>query len=139
LTLSIGARLGHYKVSAQIGAGGMGEVYRATDTTLEREVAIKVLPQELMADPDRVARLEREARALATLNHPNIATIHGLEDAGGSRALVMELIEGQTLAERLEQGSVQQVGLPLDVACTWPGRSLSRSKWHTSTASFTGI
>jgi serine/threonine-protein kinase len=114
VALSVGVRFGHYKVTARIGAGGMGEVYRATDTTLGRDVAIKVLPHPLMADPDRVARLEREARTLAALNHPNIATIHGLEDAEGARALVMELVDGQTLAERLLQGSVQQAGLPLD-------------------------
>jgi serine/threonine-protein kinase len=114
--LSVGSRFGHYKLIAQIGAGGMGEVYRASDTTLGRDVAIKLLPQQLMADPDRVARLEREARTLAALNHPNIATIHGLEDAAGTRALVMELVEGPTLAERLRQGSVQQPGLQLDEA-----------------------
>jgi serine/threonine-protein kinase len=114
--LSVGTRIGHYTVTGRIGAGGMGEVYRATDTTLGREVAIKVLPQPLMTDPDRVARLEREARTLAALNHPNIATIHGLEDAAGARALVMELVEGQTLAERLLSDSDQPVGLPLDEA-----------------------
>src|SRR6187455_2225560 len=87
----------------------MGEVYRATDSKLKREVAIKVLPAAFTADPERLARFEREAQLLAQLRHPNIATIHGLEDAGGVRALVMELVEGPTLADRLAQGA-----LPLD-------------------------
>jgi serine/threonine-protein kinase len=93
----------------------MGEVYRATDSTLRREVAIKVLPQPLSSDLDRVGRLEREARTLAALNHPNIATIHGLEDAAGTRALVMELVTGQTLADRLS-GSAQPSGMPVEEA-----------------------
>ena len=114
VVLSVGTRLGHYTVTARIGAGGMGEVYRATDSTLGREVAIKVLPQPWIADPNRVARLELEARTLAALNHPNIATIHGLEDTTGTRALVMELVDGPTLAEYLVQASDQQPGLPLD-------------------------
>ena len=113
--LPVGTRIGHYTITARIGAGGMGEVYRATDSTLGREVAIKVLPQSLMTDPDRAARLEREARTLAALNHPNIATIHGLEDAAGARALVMELVTGQTLADRLS-GSAQPSGMPLEEA-----------------------
>ena len=92
----------------------MGEVYRATDSTLGREVAIKVLPQ-LLTDPDRVGRLEREARTLAALNHPNIATIHGLEDAAGARALVMELVTGETLADRLS-GSAQPSVMPFEEA-----------------------
>jgi eukaryotic-like serine/threonine-protein kinase len=99
-----GARLGPYEITAKLGEGGMGEVYRATDTKLKRDVAIKVLPQEFTADKERLARFEREAQLLAQLHHPNIASIFGLEESDGTRALVMELVEGPTLAERLEQG-----------------------------------
>src|SRR5271155_2578413 len=95
--LSSGTRLGPYEILAPIGAGGMGEVYRARDTKLERDVAIKVLPPALAQDPERLARFEREAKVLASLNHPNIATIHGVEESGGVRALVMELVAGETL------------------------------------------
>jgi serine/threonine-protein kinase len=109
--LSPGTRLGGYVIGSWLGAGGMGEVYRATDTRLGRDVAIKVLPDVFAVDTDRVARIEREARALAALNHPNVALIYGLEDAGGSRALVLELVEGPTLADRLAHGP-----LPLDEA-----------------------
>jgi len=87
----VGKTLGHYEIFEPLGAGGMGEVYRARDTTLKRDVAIKVLPEELSADPDRLARLEREAHLLAALNHPNIATIHALEEDQGTRFLVLEL------------------------------------------------
>ena len=97
MTLTPGTRLGAYTISAPLGAGGMGEVYRATDHNLGREVAIKVLPQAFAQDAERLARFEREARTLATLNHPNIAIVHGLEKG----ALVMELVEGPTLAERI--------------------------------------
>lgn len=100
----IGKSLGHYKILELLGMGGMGQVYRAHDTTLERDVAIKVLPEELGDDPDRLARLEREAKLLAALNHPNVATIHSLEEADGTRFLVMELVKGETLAQRLAQG-----------------------------------
>ena len=100
----IGKRLGPYEITAKLGEGGMGEVYRATDTRLKREVAIKVLPAAFIADIDRLARFEREAQLLAQLHHPNIASIFGLEEAGGVRALVMELVPGPTLAERLESG-----------------------------------
>src|SRR6476646_5930536 len=93
-----GARLGPYEITAKIGAGGMGEVYRATDTRLKREVALKILPLAFAADPERMARFQREAELLASLNHPNIAQIHGLEESGtpsdSTRALVMELIAG---------------------------------------------
>jgi serine/threonine-protein kinase len=94
-------KLGAYEILSGIGAGGMGEVYRARDSKLGREVAIKVLPASVAKDPERISRFEREARLLAALNHPNIATLHGLEDSEGVRFLVMELIEGQTLAERI--------------------------------------
>src|SRR5690242_18335866 len=103
--------IAHYRIQAKIGAGGMGEVYRATDTRLSRDVAIKVLPEALAGDNERMARFEREAKVLASLNHPNIASIYGLEEANGARALVMELVEGLTLAERIKQGP-----LPLDEA-----------------------
>ena len=106
MALSPGSRLGPYEISAQIGAGGMGEVYRATDTNLARQVAIKVLPEAVAADPDRLARFDREARTLAALNHPNIAAIYGLERSGGTTALVMELIDGPTLADRIAQGAI---------------------------------
>ena len=84
----------------------MGEVYRARDTKLKREVAIKILPDEFSRDPDRVSRFQREAEVLASLNHPNIAGIHSLEEADGSRFLVLELVEGQTLAERIKRGPI---------------------------------
>ncbi|HEV8385588.1 MAG TPA: protein kinase [Candidatus Acidoferrales bacterium] len=102
----LGKNLGHYRVQEKIGAGGMGEVYRATDAKLGRDVAIKVLPELFTKDAERLARFDREARVLASLNHPNIATIHGLEEAGDLRYLVMELVPGLTLAERLARGPV---------------------------------
>ena len=100
----IGQRLGSYEITAKLGEGGMGEVYRATDTKLKRDVAIKVLPAAFTEDKERLARFEREAQLLAQLHHPNIASIFGLEESDGTKALVMELVEGPTLAERLEQG-----------------------------------
>jgi Tol biopolymer transport system component len=99
--------LGHYRVHEKIGAGGMGEVYRATDARLGRDVALKVLPAAFASDPERLARFEQEARLLAALNHPNIAAIHGLEEAGGVRFLVLELVPGATLAERLRAGPIE--------------------------------
>ena len=104
MTLAAGTRLGPFEIRAPLGAGGMGEVYRARDTRLGREVAIKVLPDSFARDAERLARFEREAKVLASLNHPSIAHIHGLEESGATRALVMELVEGPTLAERLESG-----------------------------------
>ena len=104
MALTSGTRLGPYLVSDSIGAGGMGEVYRATDTTLGREVALKVLPDLVSSEAERLARFEREARTLASLNHPHIATVHGLERAGGTLALVMELVDGPTLADRIAAG-----------------------------------
>src|SRR5229473_1472035 len=94
MPLASGTRLGPYEILAPIGAGGMGEVYRARDTKLKRDVALKVLPEAFARDPDRMARFQREAEVLASLNHPNIATIYGVEE----RALVMELVEGETLS-----------------------------------------
>ena len=104
--LALGTSFGPYHIIGTLGAGGMGEVYRATDTNLGRQVAIKVLPKTFAADPERLARFELEARTLAALNHPNIAIIHGLEKADGIRGLVMELVEGPTLADRIAQGPI---------------------------------
>ena len=104
--LEPGTALGPYHVDALIGAGGMGEIYRARDTKLNRDIALKVLPESLTADPDRLARFTREAHVLALLNHPNIAAIHGFEDRGDVHALVLELVEGPTLADRLAQGPI---------------------------------
>ena len=101
-----GRRLGPYVVQAAIGSGGMGEVYRAHDTNLGRDVAIKVLPSAFTGDPERLARFEREARVLAALNHPNIGAIYGVERGDGVRALVLELVEGETLADRVARGPV---------------------------------
>ena len=106
LGLSVGDRLGPYEIIAPLGAGGMGEVFRAHDPRLGRDVAIKTLPDAVAADPERLARFEREARLLAALGHAGIASILGVEEAGGSRALVMELVEGPTLAERIDQGAL---------------------------------
>jgi len=106
MALAPGTRLGPYEVTAQIGVGGMGEVYRATDTNLKRQVAIKVLPEAVATDPERLARFQREAEVLAALNHPNIAHIHGLEKTDGVTALVMELVEGPTLADRIARGPI---------------------------------
>jgi serine/threonine protein kinase len=102
MPLSPGARLGPYEILSALGAGGMGEVYRARDTRLQRDVAIKVLPESVVHDPDRLARFQREAQVLASLNHPNIAHLHGLEESGGIRALVMELVEGEDLSRKIE-------------------------------------
>jgi eukaryotic-like serine/threonine-protein kinase len=101
-----GQSLAHYRITAKLGEGGMGEVYRATDTKLRRDVAIKVLPEAFTQDSERLARFEREAQLLAQLQHPNIASIYGIEEGEGTKALVIELVEGPTLAERLEQGSL---------------------------------
>ena len=97
---------GRYELQDRLGAGGMGEVYAARDTTLQRDVAIKVLPAAFALDPDRMTRLQREALILASLNHPNIAIIHGLEESDGTLAPVLELIEGSTLAERISRSAL---------------------------------
>src|SRR3989304_6105128 len=101
MALTSGTRLGTYEIRALIGAGGMGEVYEAHDTKLDRDVAIKVLPEQFARDSERLARFQREAKLLAALNHPNIATIHGLEQSGSTHYLVMELVPGETLRERV--------------------------------------
>ena len=111
MSLEIGSRLAHYNVTALIGEGGMGQVYQATDTKLGRQVALKILPEAFATDPDRLARFQREAQVLASLNHPNIAQIHGIEEQDGIRALVLELVEGPTLADRIAKGPI-----PLDEA-----------------------
>ena len=106
MSLSPGTRLGHYDVTALIGEGGMGQVWQAHDTQLNRDVALKILPDAFATDPDRLARFQREAQVLASLNHPNIAAIYGIEQAEDTRALVLELVEGPTLADRLAQGPI---------------------------------
>ncbi len=106
MTLTIGSRLGPYEILSPLGAGGMGEVYRARDGKLNRDVAIKVLPEAVAEDPERLARFQREAQVLASLNHPHIAAIYGLEKSGEVEALVLELVEGETLAERMAAGPI---------------------------------
>ena len=108
MALSPGSRLGHYDVTTLLGAGGMGQVWQATDTQLNRQVALKILPDAFATDPDRLARFKREAKVLASLNHPNIGSIYGLEEAEGGKfkALVLEPVEGPTLANRIKQGPI---------------------------------
>src|SRR5262249_42757213 len=120
MALAAGSRLGVYDIVAPLGAGGMGEVYRARDRKLDRDVAIKILPETLAADPDRIAPFEREAKTLAALNHPNIAHLYGLERREGHEGqdgtfLVMELVEGPTLADRIAQGPIP-IGEALPIA-----------------------
>jgi len=109
MPLLIGDKIGHYEVLSLLGQGGMGEVYRARDTTLKRDVALKVLPAAVLRDPERMARFQREAEVLASLDHPNIGHIHGIVDSENSRGFVLALIEGPTLADRIEVGPI-----PLD-------------------------
>jgi serine/threonine protein kinase len=111
LFLTPGTRLGVYEINAQIGEGGMGQVFRATDTKLKRQVAIKILPPAVAADHDRLARFQREAEVLASLNHPHIGGIYGLDESAGVTALVMELIEGEDLSQRIPRGRI-----PIDEA-----------------------
>src|SRR5689334_22013394 len=106
MPLPAGTRLGPYEIVSAIGAGGMGEVYRAKDTKLKRDVAVKVLPNAVATDPARLGRLHREAQVLASLNHPNIAHIYGVEDSNATHGLIMELVDGPTLAERLAAGPI---------------------------------
>src|SRR6202521_4007643 len=106
MAIPSGTKFGSYEMVALIGAGGMGEVYQAHDTKLGRDVAIKVLPEAFAHDAERLSRFQREAKMLASLNHPNIATIHGLEQSGGTSYLVMELVPGETLAERVKAGAL---------------------------------
>ena len=106
MALTPGTRLGVYEVTALIGEGGMGQVYRARDTKLNRDVALKVLPDSFANDPNRLARFRREAQTLALLNHPNIAHIHGLEESGPVSAIVLELVEGEDLSQRIARGAI---------------------------------
>src|SRR5262245_2242782 len=106
MALSAGERIGVYEIMGSLGAGGMGEVYRARDRKLNRDVALKILPELFASDPDRLARFQREAQLLASLNHPHIGAIHGFEETAGVKALVLELVEGATLADRIAQGAV---------------------------------
>jgi eukaryotic-like serine/threonine-protein kinase len=119
LALIPGTRLGVYQITAPLGEGGMGQVWRATDTSLGRHVAIKILPEAFAADPDRLARFEREAKTLASLNHPHIAAIYAVEKSGGTLALVMELVEGEDLSQKIASGSggrAPGAGMPIDEA-----------------------
>src|SRR6266566_2644178 len=113
MAITAGTRLGRYEIRSKIGAGGMGEVYRARDEKLNRDVAIKILPEAFAQDSDRLARFKREAQVLASLNHPNIASIYGLEESDGFMALAMELVEGPTLADHLAAGPI-----PIDETLT---------------------
>src|ERR1700693_4225924 len=116
MPLSVGTKLGTYSVLSQIGAGGMGELYQAHDNKLGRYVAIKVLPEAVAHDAERLARFQREAKMLAALNHPNIATVHGLEQSGGTIYLVMELVPGETLAERVKRDGAVPIEEALGIA-----------------------
>src|SRR6202162_5916774 len=116
MAIPSGSKLGSYEIVAQIGAGGMGEVYQAHDTKLGRDVAIKVLPEAFAHDADRLLRFQREAKMLASLNHPNIATIYGLEQSGGTSYLVMELVSGETLAERFPRDRPVPIDKALAIA-----------------------
>ncbi len=106
MSLAIGTQLGSHEITALLGKGGMGEVYRARDTKLKREVAIKILPDEFSRDPERLARFQREAEVLASLNHPNIAAIYDVDEANSSRFLVLEFVGGETLAEQIRRGPI---------------------------------
>src|SRR6516164_2933690 len=106
MALTIGTQLGSHEITALLGKGGMGEVYRARDLKLKREVAIKILPEEFSRDPDRMARFQREAEVLASLNHPNVAAIYDLKETDGTRYIVLELVEGETLADRIVRGPI---------------------------------
>src|ERR671925_192924 len=104
MALAVGVRIGAYEITGTLGAGGMGEVYRARDTRLKRDVALKMLPESFATDLARLARFQREAEVLAALNHPNIAAIYGLEESSETKTLVLELVEGATLADRIAHG-----------------------------------
>ena len=132
MSLAAGTRLGPYEITGAIGAGGMGEVYRAHDSSLGRDVAIKILPESFAHDPERLARFEREAKTLASLNHPHIAHVYGFETSAGVPALVMELVDGSTLADRIGKGPI-----PLDESLYIAGRLPRHLKLRTSRASST--
>ena len=133
MTLSPGTRLGSYEIRSSLGAGVLGEVYRARDTKLGREVAIKVLPETFSKHKERLAPFEREARLIASLNHPGIATLYGLEDSDGTPFLVMELVEGETLAERIAKGPVPlDEALPLFKQIAEALTSCSKLQWQAA-------
>ena len=132
--LARGSRLGPYEVLEPIGSGGMGEVFRARDGPLGRDVAIKILSERFRLDSQRLARFEREARVLASLNHPNIATLHAVEASGDTQALVLELVEGETLSERIARGAI-----PSPMRSRSRARSRPRSRQRTSREWFIGI
>lgn len=134
VALAPGTRLGAYEILTLIGSGGMGEVYRARDTKLDRDVAIKILPEALASDPERIARFEREAKTLAALNHPHIAHIYGLEESDSVRGLVMELVEGEDLSQRITRGPI-----PSTRRSRLPSRSPRPSKRRTNRASSIAI
>src|SRR5215510_15780336 len=115
MAIAIGQHVGSYEITALLGKGGMGEVYRARDTKLKREVAIKILPDEFSNDAERVARFHREAQAIAALNHPNIAAIHELQDSAPTKFLVLQLVEGETLAGRLKRGPLLPIEEALEI------------------------
>ncbi len=121
----VGETISHYKVLEKIGEGGMGEVYRATDTKLNRDVALKILPEQFASDSQRMARFQREAEVLASLDHPNIGQIYGIEEAGQTKALVLQLIEGPTLAEKIAQGPI-----PVEDAGQKRGQAASGGHTH---------
>src|SRR6516164_8252413 len=119
MSLSVGSPLSAYEIVAQHGAGGMGEVYRAKDTKLGRDVALKILPASFTNDPERVARFRREAQVLASLNHPHIAQIYGLEEANGTQFLVLELVDGESLDKRIARGRIpvdEALGIAREIA-----------------------
>lgn len=132
-TSLVGRQLGDYRLVEEIGRGGMGRVYRAVDSALGREVAIKVLPQEFAANPERVRRFEREARLIAAVSHPRVATIHGLLRDGETRFLVLELVAGETLEDRLDRGPIP-VKRPSGWRCRSPRRSRPPTGWAWSIA-----
>ena len=132
--MQIGAKVGAYEVIAKLGEGGMGAVYRARDARLGRDVALKLLPDTFSHDSDRIARFDREAHVLASLNHPNVATIYGLEQLDTHQIIVMELVDGETLEARLSRGA-----LPVEEVRRVGRRSRMRSTRPTSEASFTAI
>ena len=133
MALELGSQLGPYAVTAKIGEGGMGEVYQATDTKLNRQVALKILPEAFASDPDRLARFQREAQVLASLNHPNIAAIYGLEEAEDTRALVLELVEGPTLEDRINTAGTSPPTRPVS-SCTYEAVGIPRPDAQALTA-----
>ena len=133
----IGSSLNHYKIIRQLGKGGMGEVYLAEDTRLGRQVALKVLPPEMAGDPDRRMRFEREAKAVAALNHPNIVTIHSVEEANGTHFITMELVTGRPLSDRVPPHGMDlapflEVAIPLAGAPTFAAWALTRGRCFAS-------